>query len=77
MRILEIQIKCERKAVAGDYRALETQSAVNTNAGILSGDYCNRTRDDKTARFASNHEVHAVNFSNSSKFHSQLTRITL
>ena len=71
MRILEIQIKCERKAVAGDYRALETQSAVNTNARILSGDYCNRTRDDKTARFASNHEMQQSTFPISSKFHPQ------
>ena len=64
MRILEIQIKCERKALAGACRALETQSAVNTNAKILSGDYCNKTRDYKAARFASNQdEMHRVRFS--------------
>lgn len=71
MRILEIQLKCERKAVAGDCRALETQSAVNTNTGILSGDYCNKTRDDKTAGFASNHEMHQSTFTITSKFHPQ------
>ena len=47
----------EWQAVA---EALENGVQWNTNAEILSGDYCNKTRDDKTATFASSRKMHKL-----------------